>query len=198
MPAGILMPDKSLQSVHRLLWQPGQALHPSWWAYWGMEDLMKIYPQLSLSGQRDIDGQIALHRCLPDWRPGQLSERQAQLVQLQPKLPLLLTALGLVAMKCSGYVWLRRYRHELQQTFSEQQLSQISVLMHEGSQPAEIQPADLPTLSLNIGLKLISQTLLHEPVWQLLVFTLPRQSDFSIDAVLDNPLAALSRLERFL
>jgi hypothetical protein len=191
--------NESLRQAHCLLWQPGQTLHPEWWHYWQMEAQQRMYPQLSLSGQRQIDRQILARMCGTAMLPFQLCDKHVQLLRLQRRLATCLSALGLQLLGCSGYLWLREYREALSCVLSEQQIKQIAVLMPDGTKPLSLSADAIALASLQTGWQAMQSQWRADPLWQSLKWTLPRlQAECYEPGTVDDPLAALIRLERFL
>ena len=199
MPRNSSILNESLMQAHQLVWQPGKTLHTTWWQHWHLTELREVYPRLTSAGQRTVDGQIISLRRLPLWQPEQLTAGQIQLLRLQPRMVLLLTALGLQQFGCRGYLWLPEYRQTLNTIFSERQLCQLSALMLPVNAARMLDTDELLSACLHAGQLACQSVLVNDPLWQMLQFSLPRLTEIphKVES-LAEPLAALLRLERFL
>ena len=102
-----------VQRLHELAWQPGRWMHEAWWHYLGLASWKNSYQHYK-SCQPAIDQLIIYKRQFPQQPlPGDLDDNASILITLEPKLPRLIIALGLIALACQDYLLLGRYRRLL-------------------------------------------------------------------------------------
>jgi len=191
--------DSGLCQAYRLVWQPGATLHTDWWQFWDLQHFQVLYFDAPVSTQRRIDTHIIRLCGLADWKPASLSSLQQDLVRIRAQLPVLLSALGLMAFGCANYFHFRHYRKVLSTLFSAQQLAQMSLLLRGAGSAPNIPPDELLQACLAAGITALDKSLVNDPLWQRLFFTLPRHSsEVKGDLTFADPVKMLLRLERFL
>lgn len=193
------MLSEPLMAAYRLYLQPGETLHKSWWQAWRVERLYDLYRHMSATTKPSVDQILIAHRSLPVWRPTKLSEFQTALVRMQPSLRMLLTALGFQLLGCTTCLWLGAYRQVLMQVFSDAQCGQLAALTRPANAPVDIPPDELPEQCFRTGWSVMQERCKDDPLWRALQYTLPSGIQPVSDPLpVDDPLAMLLRLERFL
>lgn len=193
------MLSEPLMAAYRLYLQPGETLHKSWWQAWRVERLYDLYRHMSATTKPSVDQILIAHRSLPVWRPTELSEFQTALVRMQPSLRMLLTALGFQLLGCTTCLWLGAYRQVLMQVFSDAQCGQLAALTRPANAPVDIPPDELPEQCFRTGWSVMQERCKDDPLWRALQYTLPSGIQPVSDPLpVDDPLAMLLRLERFL
>lgn len=193
------MLSEPLMAAYRLYLQPGETLHKSWWQAWRVERLYDLYRHMSATTKPSVDQILIAHRSLPVWRPTELSEFQTALVRMQPSLRMLLTALGFQLLGCTTCLWLGAYRQGLMQVFSDAQCGQLAALTRAAKAPVDIPPDELPERCFRTGWSVMQERCKDDPLWRALQYTLPSGiQPVSNPSPVDDPLAMLLRLERFL
>jgi hypothetical protein len=191
--------EDELCQMHRIVWQPGRYLHPDWWEKWHMSPQKTLYFQASPALCRRIDARIIEQSGLSDWQTKSLTDMQKMLIRLQPKMPTLLIAMGLISLGSSGYLRFRHYRQHLEELFSFQQLRRLSMLMRKTDEKTEADPEQLLERSLLAGLSILDPALQGEPLWQRLRLMFPCERGASPMSFFPGcPVRMLLRLERFL
>ncbi|CAI1009582.1 type III secretion system domain-containing protein [Serratia quinivorans] len=186
----------------RLLWQPGAWLHSQWWSALELASWRHCYPTLDDISQRELDRLICQRRGfpLPMMPVPELNPLRLALLRALPRLPALLTALGLVLLACPGYLIWRPYRQALSSCLHDQQLQQLAAIWRGGTAKPLYSPTELPDRALALGHHCLSRGLTHEPLWQAIGFTLPCVTPLCdvADSSSTVTVATFLRLEKFL
>lgn len=104
---------RAVRRLHLLAWQPGADLHADWWGRLGLASWQADYLRHPACRQA-IDREIVARRGFPhEPLPGALDAKQTALLVLEPQLPRLLVALGLIVLDCPDYLLLGAYRRVL-------------------------------------------------------------------------------------
>lgn len=185
---------------HRLIWQPGEKMHPDWWHSLGLSSWLPAYANMPPPAKRALNMEIQ-RRCsnqeAATVAPKILTTLQKTLLCTLDRLPTLLLALGLSLSQCPDYLVWRPYRQALALWLTDEQISQLWGMWRGGARMPNVEPDNLINFSQQLGLSVLSQNLSADPVWQVIRFTLPRVSTneiFTDESVLNHFL----RLERFL
>ncbi|MBP5078563.1 hypothetical protein HUS84_32350, partial [Pseudomonas chlororaphis] len=180
-PAGVLMPEHSRASLrdikgnnlNKVLWDP--ACRPS------------------------IDRLILRHRGIT-WTslPACLDARQHAMLALEPRLPQLVIALGVVALNCPDHLLLKDHRQALEPYLDERHCEQLLAL-HRGWSPTEpALPAEtLSQAALHAGTRWWLRDVEPAPLSDLLSLRLPPVAD-ALLSVRENAIHWLIKLGRFL
>ena len=122
MTASTIAP--AMSRLHALAWRPGAEMHPGWWATLGLAAWRDSYahPECRAS----IDRLIVARRDFPRAAlPSRLDATQSALVSLEPRLEVLMIALGLLAHGRPDYLLARPYRTLLAAQVGERGCSQL-------------------------------------------------------------------------
>lgn len=165
--------DSEHVELHRLFIRPGKYLHTQYWEESKLATWCNDYQNFSAL-QPEIDRQL---RAWLGWKwPDEvivLSHRQRHWIRWMGRLPVLLTALGLIHLRCPDYLLLGEYRQHFIALFGNRVLNQIVALWKGGDEDPEVVPDDLPEYAFIIGLQLFSQLVCGDWVGQMIVTTLP-------------------------
>lgn len=141
-----------IRRMHQLAWQPGAWMHAGWWtalelAPW--QDSYRRYPAC----RSGIDRLIVARRGFPRAAlPGALAPQQAALLALEPRLPQLITALGLLTLNCPDYLLMGPYRRALKSCLGERGGDQLLALHHDWrAGPAALTPDALAAAAFDAG-----------------------------------------------
>ncbi len=109
--------DAGLRRLHELAWRPGAWMHEAWWARLCLEPWRASY-RARPACRPSIDRVIVMRRALPSQPiPASLSETDRLLLELEPRLPALVAALGVIALGCVEHLLLKCHREALMKYF---------------------------------------------------------------------------------
>lgn len=176
-------------------------MHLAWWSRLGLEAWQPWYRQSNVL-QRQIDSLICRRRHYPAAPlPALLSDEQSRLLELETRLPMLLTALGIQLLGSPDYLLMGEYRRPLAELFGWTMVDQLWALWRGGRRPPNLSPEELPAGALRYGCAALTQQQEGSAVWQALLITQPPYDVPSnpISAPLaGNRLSELWLLARFL
>ncbi|PKH21805.1 hypothetical protein CIG19_14770 [Enterobacterales bacterium CwR94] len=187
------------RALLRLHWQPGSVMHTDWWHYLSLENWKTAYQQPTM--QPAIDTLIIQRRgfsCCPTL--DQLSTQQSMFLSMSPHLDKLLTALGLIALRCPVYLLLQPFRDQLAPVLDTAACQQILSLSTEWQKDAPQCTAEqLADYALRIGLRWWLQQN-QCPVTQLLATRYSPDQHLDTDAAMTtgDALHWLMKLWRYL
>lgn len=188
-----------LEQFSRLLWQPGKTLHHDWWNRLGLASWEVVYPRLTGSTMRELNRVITLRRCFPDEQfhlTGEFNGLQRALLRSFERLPMLMTAFGLLLSACPDYLLLKPWRTEIARQLSETQLQQVWCLWRSGLRTPDIAPENIVQHLQQLGIASLQRSLHDDPVWRALSYTLPEPR--GIEPPEKGATELFMRLERFL
>ncbi|MDM5065365.1 hypothetical protein OB934_21580 [Aeromonas salmonicida] len=166
--------EAGIQRLHQLAWQPGAWMHPAWWPHMTLA-MWQPYYQAHPASRAAIDRVIIQRRgfpCAP--LPAALSDEQRQLMQLEPRLIPLCTALGLLALGCPDYLLTGRWRRCLAPVLGEQGCDRLLALAtFSGGAAADVAPEQIAERALARGLRWWRADTSPCPVRQVLTASLP-------------------------
>jgi hypothetical protein len=217
--------NPEITRLHQLAWHPGAFMHSQWWSslqlaawrpvYWGEQETADETLEESLQAfesaltpqdlqnplRQAVDHFICQKRCFPSAPlPAMLSADQQRLLALEPRLGKLLLAIGLQLLGSPDYLLHGRYRRVLAPLLGWQSLDQLWTLWRQGDQPAQCPAEQLVIQAQQCAYQVINTYLLRDPIWQALSVMLPPPLPAATPAavILDNPLALLFKIARFL
>ncbi|ESJ24520.1 hypothetical protein B551_0205460 [Cupriavidus sp. HPC(L)] len=189
----------AVQRLHALAWRPGAVMHQGWWGYLGLDAWQDDYRRHPGS-RRALDALIVQRRGFPAGPlPATLSDQQRRLLAIEPRLPMLLVALGAVAARAPELLLLGDYRRQLLAVLGDDGCDQLAALVPDGKGAALSRPPEQIVEWLReLGRLWLDHTLPGSTVWQALSICLPPP-----DSLLATPPAGLAlpmlfRLERLL
>lgn len=143
-----------VQRLHQLAWQAGHWMDDGWWPALELTQWQNSYRDHPTC-RPAINWIIAERRQFPlAALPTVLTAQQTTLMTLEPKLPSLLTALGLLAIGCPDYLRLGRYRRQLAAHLGERSCNQLLALSpHTLPSPPSLQPEQLASGAYDAGLR---------------------------------------------
>ncbi len=192
--------DASLKRLHELAWRPGTWMHEAWWARFSLERWRASY--LARPACRpSIDRLIVTRRALPCHSvPASLSDADRLLVELEPRLPALVTALGVIGLGCVDHLLLKSHREALAHHLDLKSCDQLLAL-HDGWNPgaARLSPAMLAATAFSAGARWWHRDAHRSVCAQLLAILLPPGND-TPDACANEGCAVdhIVKLSRFL
>ncbi|HWX12127.1 MAG TPA: type III secretion system domain-containing protein [Trinickia sp.] len=105
--------DPALQRLHQLAWRPGAWMHETWWVRLDLEPWRRSYLNRPAC-RASLDRLIVARRSFPSRPlPGSLEADERLLVELEPRFPSLVTALGVIALACVDHLMLKPHREAL-------------------------------------------------------------------------------------
>ncbi|AJY40926.1 type III secretion system subunit [Burkholderia humptydooensis] len=128
MTIGAIAP--AVSRLHALAWRPGANMHPDWWPALDLDAWREgyAYPACHAS----IDRLIVARRGFPRAAlPARLDASQAALIALEPRLDMLVVALGLLAHGRPDYLLAQPYRTLLAAQLGEQGCAQLLALCRD-------------------------------------------------------------------
>ncbi|OHX19163.1 type III secretion system domain-containing protein [Chromobacterium sphagni] len=141
-----------LQRLHQLAWRAGTWMDQGWWHELDLSPWQQSYQHHPVC-RPALDRLIAKRRNFPKTpMPASLTPRQQAMLALEPRLPRLLTALGLLAMECPDYLLLGSYRRPLAACLGERGCDQLLALSTFSSprQP-DLAPEQVAAAALDLG-----------------------------------------------
>ncbi|MDL4454945.1 type III secretion system domain-containing protein [Klebsiella michiganensis] len=190
--------DAGVQRLHQLAWQPGAWMHPAWWQHLTLDAWQQSYRDYPAC-RATIDAVIIQQRAFPSTPlPAELSNDQRQLLNLEPRLPRLCTALGLLALGCPDYLLTGSYRRCLLPILGEQGCDRLLALgkFHVSSPPL-LTAEQISEQALERGLRWWRADVSRCPVRQTLTWCLPPGPVESADSF-GAAIPWLLRIGRFL
>jgi hypothetical protein len=105
--------DPAVQRLHQLAWRPGAWMHEAWWARLDLVPWRRVYVNRPTC-RASVDRLIVARRRFPSRPlPGSLDADERLLIELEPRFPSLVTALGVVALACADHLMLKPHREAL-------------------------------------------------------------------------------------
>ncbi|AUH50662.1 hypothetical protein CXB49_07530 [Chromobacterium sp. ATCC 53434] len=141
-----------LQRLHQLAWRAGAWMDDGWWHELGLSPWRQSYLQHPAC-RPALDRLIAQRRGFPQTPlPATLTAQQQAMLALEPRLPRLLAALGLLAMACPDYLLLGRYRRPLAASLGERACDQLLALgVFAAPRPPDLAPEQVAAAALDLG-----------------------------------------------
>lgn len=190
--------DQTLQRWHQWGWQPGHWMHEDWWQHLGLGAWRSVYRSRAAC-RPSIDRLILQHRCIA-WTalPARLDARQRALLALEPRLPRLIIALGVVALNCPDHMLLKDSRLALEPYLDEGRCNQLLALHRDWSCSVQALPAeDLSQAALHAGTRWWLRDAEPTPLNDLLTLRLPPVAEGPL-SVRDSAVQWLTKVGRFL
>lgn len=195
--------DKEYLVLFRLYACPGEFLHEQYWELHNLNDWRDDY--LTFPTLRTTIDRLLHQRLGWEWyeQPDGLTECQRQWIVWMPKLPIMLTCLGLISLNSVDYFLLGNYRRVLISILGEVTLNQLFTLW-QGENEASIVTADeLPGVAFSLGLQFFSQVVGHDWIGKMIMHTLPPiECNDDVEQLsqseLDEMSAILLRIGRFI
>lgn len=190
--------DHTIQHLHQWGWQPGTWMHEDWWSHLGLRAWHDAYWQFPACRSR-ID-HLILQRHGITWTslPGSLAPQQQALFALEPRLPQLILALGLVALNCPDHLLLKDRRLALRPHLDDRCCDQLLALHRSWSQTTQALPCETLSLTaLHTGTRWWLRDIEPTPLRDLLTLRLPPVIDTPLH-VEENAHQWLTRIGRFL
>lgn len=197
-----LLLSHTVKRLHQLAWQPGAWIDTSWWTHLQLANWEAPYGRYA-SCRRAIDATIVTRRGFPKAAlPSVLNERQCALLDLEPRLYQLTTALGLIALDCPEYLLLRDFRETLSAQLGARACEQLFILHHGWkAQPALENHMHVGEIARQRGTQWLSRDAGHCAVSHGLLGLLPHSDSSSCDGPINQKTSAqhwLLKLGRFL
>lgn len=190
--------DKTVQRLHQWGWQPGHWMHEDWWPHLGLAPWRSVYRSLATC-RPSIDRLILQHRGVA-WTslPARLDAEQRAMFALEPRLPRLIVALGVVALNCPDHLLFKDNRLALEPYLSERSCDQLLALHRGWSGNEHALPAEtLSRAALHAGTRWWLRDVEPAPLSDLLTLRLPPVTDAALSNR-DNAVQWLTRVGRFL
>ncbi|PMY64416.1 hypothetical protein C1Y31_17315 [Pseudomonas sp. FW305-25] len=190
--------DQSVQHLHQWGWQPGAWMHEGWWPHLGLAPWRTVYRSRPAC-RPSIDRLILRHRGIT-WTslPAGLDARQRAMLALEPRLPQLVIALGVVALNCPDHLLIKDHRQALEPYLDERHCDHLLALHRGWSHTEPALPADtLSQAALHAGTRWWLRDVEQAPLNDLLTLRLPPVAD-ALLAVRENATQWLTKLGRFL
>lgn len=123
--------DPAVQRLHHLAWRPGAWMHEAWWGRLDLESWRSSYLNRPAC-RASLDRLIVARRRFPSQPlPGSLDADERLLVELEPRFPSLITALGVISLACVDHLMLKPYRDALAPLLGTRSCNQLLAL-HDG------------------------------------------------------------------
>lgn len=190
--------DQTIQRLHQWGWQPGHWMHEDWWRQLGLAPWRSVYRSRAAC-RPSIDRLILQHRGSA-WAslPARLDDGQRAMLALEPRLPRLIVALGVVALNCPDHLLLKDRRLALEPYLDERHCDQLLALHRDWSCTEQALPAEaLSQVALHAGTRWWLRDVEPAPLSDLLALRLPPVADAAL-SVRDNAVQWLTKLGRFL
>ncbi|PHV11499.1 type III secretion system domain-containing protein [Chitinimonas sp. BJB300] len=148
----------ALQRLHALWWQPGTVMHKGWWAHLDLASWRTPYlnqPAIAPSLNRLIALRLGCQKHDPI--PA-LSPTAQTLLEDTTRLDTLGMAIGLWALQCPEYLFLRTYRQPLAAALGDVALEQLQTLFPvDACMAPTLTPTDLLATATTLGTAWIAQ-----------------------------------------
>jgi hypothetical protein len=144
--------DPAVRRLHQLAWQPGAWMHYAWWRHLDLEPWRTSY--LSCPACRpSIDRLIVARRGFPlQPLPGSLDGDGRRLIEVEPRWPALITALGVIALACVDHLLLRPHRQALAAHLDSRSCDQLLAICGSWNvQAVRLAPEALGNAALSAG-----------------------------------------------
>ena len=192
MSTDVIQLNKSLRQV-------SSRLHSHWWAKLDLEPWQDIVKTNELISQR-LDNVILSRLGYEELLLTEDREVVLKWLSVLNRLPMLLTAAGLIVQNCPDYIWDNHYRKVMQSIFSQSQIDQLIALWPYTSEP----PLWTPNNMLDKAEYFSASALYHSwslhPFWPMLSLSLPvieKPIELS-ELESANVVSWIFRLEKFL
>ncbi|MEX3956747.1 type III secretion system domain-containing protein [Trinickia sp. EG282A] len=144
--------DRGVGRLHELAWRPGAWMHEAWWGRLSLDDWRASY--LARPACRpSIDRLIVMRRAFPmQALPASLCSWDQLLIALEPRLPALVTALGVVALGCVDHLLLKSHREALANHLDLKSCDQLLALHDSWDAGAAcLPPSRLAQMAFSVG-----------------------------------------------
>ncbi|WP_036665040.1 type III secretion system domain-containing protein [Paludibacterium yongneupense] len=167
------MTAAALLRAYQLAWRPGRWMHVEWWPWLKLAGWRDVYSRHPAC-RAEIDRLIIARRGFPRAPlPSALDASQQALLALEPRLPALLTALGLIGLDCRDYLLLGDYRRAVSSVLGPHGCGQLLILQSRwGAAAAEVEASALPAHALACGIAWLGEGG-GQLLWPLLSSLLP-------------------------
>ncbi|EDV1593707.1 hypothetical protein ABQ01_004990, partial [Salmonella enterica subsp. salamae] len=132
----------------------------------------------------------------------EMSPCQRQWITWIPKLPVMLTALGLISLNSIDYFLLGDYRRVLINLLGEVTVNQLFSLWHGENAAPTVAAHELPAVSFSLGLQIFSQIVGDDWIGNIIMHTLPPIEYSDVEQLRQNELddinSMLARIGRFI
>ena len=148
----------ALQSLYALWWQPCSVMHPGWWSHLNLDSWLEPYENQPALGTA-LNKLIGLRLGHDEHCPvPELTPTAQILLEDVNRFKMLGIALGLWALQCPEYLYLRTYRHALKDALDDAALEQLQALFPVDAKMCQrIAPDALPAAAAALGTAWISQ-----------------------------------------
>lgn len=190
--------DQTVQHLHQWGWKPGDWMHEDWWSHLGLSPWRTVYRSRPAC-RPSIDSLILQHRGIT-WTslPASLDVKQHAMFALEPRLPQLIIALGVVALNCPDHLVLKDSRLALEPYLDDGRCDQLLALHRDWSLSGQALPAeDLSQAALHAGTRWWLRDTEPDPLNDLLTLRLPPVADGPL-SISENAVQWLTKVGRFL
>ncbi|EAB9443105.1 hypothetical protein CSU32_01660 [Salmonella enterica subsp. diarizonae] len=194
--------DKEYQILVRLYACPGEFIHGQYWALYELSHWLDDY-QMFPALRPSID-HLLHHHLGWKWhtQAAEMSPCQRQWITWIPKLPVMLTALGLISLNSIDYFLLGDYRRVLIHLLGEVTVNQLFSLWHGENAAPTVAAHELPAVSFSLGLQIFSQIVGDDWIGNIIMHTLPPIEYSDVEQLRQNELddinSMLARIGRFI
>jgi hypothetical protein len=170
--------DARLKRLHELAWRPGAWMHEGWWTHLSLDNWHASYVTRPAC-RPSIDRLIVTRRAFPlQSLPAAISDADRLLVELEPRLPALVTALGVIALGCADHLLLKTHREALAHHLDLKSCDQLLALHNSwDTRAACLAPSELAGKALSAGARWWHRDSPRSVCVQLLATLLPPCGD---------------------
>jgi len=201
------LPDACVARMHDLCWRPGDYMYASWWSALGLAEWHDTYRKLPAC-RASIDRVIVSRRGFPV-APlnSDIDDEGRRLLAMEPRLPALCAALGLIALDCDEHLLLGAYRQALRPLIGVlgcDQLLALNAGRPNGGAGVRVPLERIAEESLAAGVRWLTRERATCQVWRALAILLPIVDPVMGDAGgvqqrdVSGATSTLFRLDRFL
>jgi Type III secretion system subunit len=198
-----MVDDKVYLTLYRFYVCPGELVHKEYWSLCELNDWHDDYFSYPVLRPR-IDS-LFRQRLQWEWhdRGNCLTEYQRQWIHWMPKLPAILTSLGIMSLNNAEYFVLGQFRRVLVDLLGDITVNQLSVLCQGENKESIVSADQLPGFAFTLGLQIYSQIVGDDWVGRMIIHTLPpldvcEDVQLLSQSELEAMNAMLVRLERFI
>ncbi|MGQ5524538.1 type III secretion system domain-containing protein [Chitinimonas sp. PSY-7] len=151
------MINPALQSLYALWWQPCGVMHPGWWTHLNLDSWRSPYQNQPAIGST-LNKLIGLRLGHDEHCPvPKLTSTAQVLLEDVGRFKMLGMALGLWALQCPEYLFLRTYRQALKDTLDDAAIAQLQALFPvDARMSSSLPPEALPAAAAALGTAWIS------------------------------------------
>ena len=192
MSAEVIQLNKSLRQV-------SSRLHSQWWTKIDLEPWQDIAKKNELISQR-LDNVILSRLGYEKLWLTEDREVVLKWLSVLHRLPLLLTAAGLIVQNCPDYIWDNHYRKVMQGIFSQSQIEQLIALWPFTNEPPVWTPNNMLEKAEYFSASALYHSWSSHPFWPMLSLSLPvveKPIELS-ELESANVVSWIFRLEKFL